>query len=96
MPGGDAVVPADPFEQHLGGAWSGEAAGELLTVVRQHLFGHPMPCEGLGERGADGTGRGPGDKGGDDDEPGVVIDPADQLQLPSVDEHHPAHDVELP
>ena len=40
-PGGDAVLPADPLEQHLGRAGLGEPAGELLAVVGQHLCRAP-------------------------------------------------------
>jgi len=55
-----------------------------------------MACQGLGERGADRPPGGPHHEGGDDDEPGVVIDPADEFQFPPVGQQHSAHDVELP
>ena len=40
--GGDAVLAADPLEQHLGRAGLGEPAGELLAVVGQHLRRDPV------------------------------------------------------
>lgn len=39
--GHDAVLPADPLEQHFTGAGLGEPAGELLAVVRQDFTRHP-------------------------------------------------------
>jgi hypothetical protein len=36
---GDAVVLADPLEEHLGWARSPEATGELFAVVAEHFLG---------------------------------------------------------
>jgi hypothetical protein len=38
-PVGDAIVPADPVEQHFGAF--AEAIGELFAIVREHFLGHP-------------------------------------------------------
>jgi hypothetical protein len=48
------------------------------------------------ERTADGAGRSPADHGGDHAEPGVIIDPGDQLQFRAIGQEHPAGDVHLP
>ena len=42
QPLGDAVLPADPLEQHLRRAGLAETPGELLAIVRQHFSGHPV------------------------------------------------------
>ncbi|WP_231935299.1 hypothetical protein [Micromonospora viridifaciens] len=41
--GHDAVLPADPFEHHLGRAGLAEPAGELLAVIGEHLLGEVPP-----------------------------------------------------
>ena len=90
----DAVVPADPIEEHL--AAPPEPGGELFAVVREDLVGDAVALQRPGEGQAHGPARGPHADRGDHAEPGVVIDPGDDLDLGSVGQEHAAHDVELP
>jgi hypothetical protein len=90
----DAVVPADPIEEHL--TTPPEPGGELFAIVSQDLVGDPVTLQGLGERQAHGPARGPQARRGDHTEPGVVIDPGHDLDLGAVDQEHAPHDVELP
>ena len=48
-PMGDAVLPADLVEQHLG-LRPAEPAGEHLAVVGEDLLGHPVAAQGLRRR----------------------------------------------
>jgi hypothetical protein len=43
----DAVLAADPLEQHLRGAGLAEPAGEHLAVVGQHLIGDAIDGSSL-------------------------------------------------
>jgi hypothetical protein len=95
-PMGDGVLPADPVEHDLGRAGLAEPAGELAAIVGQHLGRYPMAAQRRGEGGADGPAGGPSDQGGDDTEPGVVVDAADQLELAAVGQPDPANDIQLP
>ena len=45
QPVGDAVLPQDPLEQHLGRAGLAKPAGELLTVIGQDLLRHPVASQ---------------------------------------------------
>jgi hypothetical protein len=94
--GHDAVLPADPFEHHLGWAGLVEAAGELLAVVREYLVGDAEPLQRLDERQADGAAGGPAHYGGDDAEPGMVVHPGDYLGFATVGQPDAADDVHLP
>ena len=96
QPLGDAVLPADPLEQHLSRAGPAEPAGELLAVVGEHLGGDPVLGHRGGERQADRPGGGPHDDGGDDAEPGVVVDPGDDLALAAVGQEQARGHVHLP
>ena len=42
QPLGDAVLPADPLEQHLGRAGLDEPAGKHRAVIGEHFLGHPV------------------------------------------------------
>jgi hypothetical protein len=46
----DAVLAADPIEQHLGRAGLAEAAGELTAIVGQHLSRHPIATQRWAKR----------------------------------------------
>jgi hypothetical protein len=92
---GDAVLSADPIEQHLT-ATLAEPGGELLPVVRENLVGDAVGDHGLDEGPAHRPPRGLGHDLGDHSEPRVVVDLGDQLEFPAVGEEHRAHDVELP
>lgn len=92
----NAVLPAEPLEHHLCRARLGEPPGELLAVVGEHLGRDPVPAQGIGERLADRPPGRPGDHRSDHGEPGVAVDPGDQLALPAAGQEHPAHDVHLP
>jgi hypothetical protein len=92
----DAVAAADALEQHLSRAGLAESAGELLAVVRQDFVRYPVGPHRGDEGAADGAGGGAPDNGGDDTEPGVIIDPGDQLQLSAVGQEHRPGDVQLP
>ncbi len=95
-PLGDAVLPADPLEEHLDRLRAIVASGELPAVVGQYLRGHPIAAHRLGERLTHRPPRRRGDHGRGDDEPRVVIDAGDQLALPPISQRHTADDVELP
>jgi hypothetical protein len=81
QPLGDAVLAADPLEQHLGRARLAETPGELLAVVRQHFSGHPVDTHRFHERRADRPASGTIDDRGDHAVPGMVIDAGDDLAL---------------
>ena len=55
---GDAVLAADPIEEHLGRR-GGVAAGEHLAVVGQDLVGHAVDAHRVDEVAAHGSGGGP-------------------------------------
>ena len=95
-PGGDAVLPADPLEQHLGRAGLDEPAGEHGAVIGEYLLGHPVDGHRLHESPADRPGGGPPHRGGDDAVPGMVIDPGHDLHLGSVGEKSAGGHVQLP
>ena len=84
--GHDAVLPADPLEEHLTRTRPGEPSGELLAIVREHLTRHPEPGQRGGERGAHGAAGGPAHHRGDHAEPGVVVQAGDHLRLGAVGE----------
>lgn len=90
----DAVLPADPVEHHL--TTLAEPVSELLAVVRQDFLGHPEPLQPVGEGQAHRAAGGPADDLGDDAEPGMVVDPGDDLGFGAIGEHDPADDVHLP
>jgi hypothetical protein len=91
----DAVLSADPIEQHFTRAGT-EPAGEHLAVVGQDLRGNTVTthrqCESFARRS--------GCRSRHDQrrhaEPRVVIDPGHDLGFAAVDEPDPAHDVHLP
>ena len=91
----DAVLPADPIEQHLTGAGP-EPAGEHLAVVGQDLGRHTMRAHRQRQRLTRRPGRRPGHDQRRDAEPRVVIDPGHDLRLGAVGEAHAADDVHLP
>jgi hypothetical protein len=95
-PMGDGVLAADAIEQHLGRSGLAEAAGELAPVVCEDLLGHPIATQRRREGCTHRPAGGPSDQGGDDTEPGVVIQPADQLAHAAIGQPDPAHDVQLP
>jgi hypothetical protein len=83
-PLGDAVLPADPLEQHLDRLRPGMPAGELLPVVRQDLERDPVAAHRGGERRADRPARRHRHHRGDHHEPRVIIDAGDHLALPAI------------
>ena len=94
---GDAVLPADLVEQHLRRhARLVEPAGEHLAVVCQHLLGHPVGAHRLHERQAHRAGGRPPDRLGYGAEPGMVIDPGDDLHLGAVGQECAGGHVQLP
>ena len=100
---GDAVVAANLVEEHLpaAGAIAVEPIGELLGVVRDHFLGWPIASQRLRERRTHRPGSGPLHHRGHHTEPGMVIDPGDDLgpaHLPAghVDQLDAAHDVDAP
>jgi hypothetical protein len=92
---GDAVLPADPVEEHLD-RLRAEAAGEDLAVVGEDLVRDPVTVQRLGQDRADGLGGRPPDQAGSDAEPAVIIHARDDLQLARIIEEHPSHHVHLP
>ena len=95
-PLGDAVLPADPLEQHLGRAGLDEPPGKDGPVIRQDFLGHPVGAHGVKEGLADRPGGGPQHGPGDDAVPGMIIDPGDDLHLTAVSQERARGDVHLP
>ncbi len=96
-PVSDPVLPADPVKQHLHRhAGLVEPAGEHLAVVGQHLLGHPVDAHRVHERLADWAGGGPHHRLGDHAEPGMVIDPGDDLDLGATGEERAGSHIQLP
>jgi hypothetical protein len=91
----DAVLAADPVEEHLGRG-GGVAAGEDLAVVGEDLVGHAVFPHGVDEMAAHRSGPGVFHEPGAHAEPGVVIDTGQGLELGPVDQDDPADYVELP
>ena len=78
----DAVLPADPVEQHLGRRpGPAEPAGELLAIVSEDFLRDPVLGQRGRERGADRPAGGPWNYRGDHQKPGVVIHASHQLAL---------------
>ncbi len=99
----DAVLAADLVEQHLpaAGAIAAEPIRELLAVVRDHLLGCPIASQRLREGQTHRPRRRPLHHRGHHTEPGVIIDPSDDLGAPHltsghVDQLDAAHDVDAP
>jgi hypothetical protein len=88
--------PADPFEQHLRRAGPAEPPGELLAVVAEHFGGNPVLLHCRHERQAHRAGSGPQYDGGDDAEPGMVINPGDDLGFAAIGQEQAGRDVHLP
>jgi hypothetical protein len=95
-PGRNAVLAADALEEDLHRRGPGVPAGELLSVVGQHLRGHPITAHGQGEGLADRPATGHGHDLGDHDESRVIVDAGDHLAFASVSEHDATDEVELP
>jgi len=91
----DAVLAADPVEQHLG-VLGAKPPGEDLAVIGQHLLGDAVGAHRLGEVGADRPAGRSHHHPRADHEPGVVVDAGQDLALGPVGEQHPADDVHLP
>jgi hypothetical protein len=96
QPLGDAVLAADPLEQHLGRAGLAEPPGELLAIVGQHLLGDAVNSHRGQERRAHRPAGGPHHDGGDHAEPGMVINPGDDLAFAAVRQEHAGGHVQLP
>ena len=92
----DAVLPADPLEQHLRRARLIEPPGELLAVVAEHLTRNPVLLHRGHERRAHCAGGGPHHDFGDDAEPGMVVNPGDDLALLAVGQEQARGNVQLP
>jgi hypothetical protein len=90
----DAVIPADPVEQHLPAL--AETISELLAIVRQYLAGHAEPAQRGSERQAHRPARCPDHDLADHAVPRMVIDPGHDLRLGAVGQERPADNVELP
>jgi hypothetical protein len=91
----DAVLAADPVEQHLG-VLEPEPAGEHLAVIGEDLLGNPMATHRLGEMGAHRPAGRSDHHPCAHDEPGVVIDAREHLALAPIGQQHTTHDVHLP
>jgi hypothetical protein len=96
QPLSDAVLPADPLEQHLRRARLAETPGELLAVVRQHFSGHPVFAHRLHERRAHRPAGGAQDDRGNHAVPGVVIDPGNDLALAAAGQEQAGGHIQLP
>lgn len=89
------MTSADPVEAHRPGTRA-EPGGEHLAVVGQDLARGPEPGDRqLQRRAHRPRGRTRHDQGRDH-EPGVVIDPRDDLRLGPVDQPDPADHIHLP
>lgn len=96
QPLGDAVLPADPLEQHLRRPGPAEPPGELPAIVAEHFAGDPVLLHRGHERRAHRPGGGPQHDSGDDAVPGVVIDPGDDLALPAIGQEQAGGHIKLP
>ena len=94
QPVGDAVVAADPVEQHLPAL--AEPVSELLAVIGEHLIRHSELPQGGSEGQADRPACRPDRHGGDHAVAGVVVDPGHDLRLGAVGQERAADDVQLP
>ena len=94
QPVDDAVVPADPVEQHL--AALPETISKLLAIVSEHLTGHPELAQRGGERQAHRPAGRPHHDLADHAEPGMIIHPGHQLRLGPVSQEDPADEIHLP
>jgi hypothetical protein len=91
----DAVIGADPAEHDRTRAGP-EPRCEHLPVVREDLLRDAVLVQGSGQRLAHWPGGGPQHRFGADDEPGMAVDPGDDLHFLPTGQEHPAHDVHLP
>jgi hypothetical protein len=96
QPLGDAVLPANPLEQHLRRAGLAKPASELLAIVRQHFSGHPINAHRLHERRAHRPAGGAINDGGDHAVPGVIVDPGDDLAFAAAGQEQAGRHIELP
>lgn len=96
QPVGDAVLPADPLEQHLSRAGLDEPPGKHGAVVAEHFLRHPVDRHGVDECLADGPRGGSHHGFSDDAVPGVVIDPGHGLHLAAAGQECAGSDIELP
>jgi len=85
-----------PLEEHLRRHRLGEPAGELLTVVGQHLRRHAVAVHRGGEGLAHRAPVRHREDRGDDNVAGVVVNPGQQLELPPIGQIHPADQIQLP
>jgi hypothetical protein len=90
----DPVLAADPVEQDLMSR-AGGTPTEHATVVGEHALGNPVGAKGLGEGLADRAGGGPWHRVSEDAEPGVVVEPGQDLHGRAAFQAR-LHDVELP
>jgi hypothetical protein len=96
QPVGDAVLSADPVEEHLTCARVTEASGELFAIVGQHFVRDPVVGQRCGERLTDRASGGSWHDRGDHAEPGMIIDPGDDLAFGAIAKQHSTDDVQLP
>jgi hypothetical protein len=68
----------------------------LPLNVRQHLSRHAIGAHRGHERRAHRPAGGPQHTGGDDTEPGVVVDPSDDLAFAAIGQEQACGDIELP
>ena len=95
QPVGDAVLPQDPLEHHLGRAGLAEPAGELLAVVGQDLLRHPVAPQRCRQPPAHRPAGGSRHDSRAHAIPRVVIDPGQHLDLGAVGKRD-LHQVQLP
>lgn len=94
--GGDSELAAGPFEQNVYRQWSCVLVGELLAGVGED-FERKTPSGDCGKECLDrGVARRSLHDRGDDDEPGVVIDPGGNLAFSSIDKEQSADQIQLP
>jgi hypothetical protein len=91
----DAVLPADPVEEHLH-ILDPEPASEHLAVIGEHFMRHPMSAHRRGERLTHRPRRRPRHQRGADTKPRVIIDPGQRLQLGPIHQGDSADHIELP
>jgi hypothetical protein len=93
--------PVIPFSRQIRSNITSTGCGRVwrpvncLPVVGQHLGRDPVAAQRSGERLADRPPRLHHQHRGDD-EPGVVVDPGQQLGGATIGQRDPADDVELP
>jgi hypothetical protein len=92
----DAVLPADPLEQHLSRTGLDEPASKYRAVVAEDFLGHAIDGHGIQEGLADRPGSGPDHGFSDNAVPGMIVDAGHDLHLAAVGQERARRHIKLP